>query len=169
MFQKCSHALVLTTPLLTSDHANTLVQRELLDDQPVRNYVGFLRDFSLILVRRAMLIVIFVLEACDVPLGGVLPGPTELLCAELCQLLQEQLIEDPHERCAYDRPSACRLDSEAARNSFQGADFRRLVPVTWSTRLYALIASGLIQLLKDHDLEVRLTTARAISCLHAFA
>lgn len=32
-----------------------------------------------------------------------------------------------------------------------------------------LVFSGLVQLLKDLDEDVRLTTARAISCLHAYA
>uniref|UniRef100_A0A915PME6 HEAT repeat protein n=1 Tax=Setaria digitata TaxID=48799 RepID=A0A915PME6_9BILA len=67
----------------------------------------------------------------------------------------------------YFKSTSCRIRANAAHMT--GYLLGDLTPELRSTVSKELIFAGLMLLLKDHDVDVRLSTARAISCLHRYA
>ncbi|KAM3720960.1 Maestro heat-like repeat-containing protein family member [Dirofilaria immitis] len=66
----------------------------------------------------------------------------------------------------YFKSASPRIRSNAAHMT--GFLLGELTPELRSTVSKELIFAGLMLLLKDHDIDVRLSTARAISCLHRY-
>ncbi|TKR59595.1 hypothetical protein L596_029243 [Steinernema carpocapsae] len=130
--QKCAHVLIQTAELLTAEPAKTLIHAEIEDNRSPRNYIGFLKDFSMI----------FALSFPD-KINNYALGCNN-----------------------YFKSSSARIRMNAAHMT--GFLMAALTPQLRGTLSKELIFSGIVLLLKDTDVDVRMATARAISCLHAF-